>query len=202
MTPTYLSNPVVPSPGSPPWAPPHSSVGLSLCSYSIDQICITVRYKSQETWLFPSLHWECLKNRDHDLFIFTHQVPEARYFTIHSTKYTWQVFQYFSKYFLKKYFILTLASQTSLSPCSLTLNLFSATSSPLRLCLWGHLWVESLVLHLHSLPSLEQLLYDAPNLGILLPWSLEHFTLLFLFLPQIFFLLCCFPCPHSLPLPP
>lgn len=37
------------------------------------------------------------------------------------------------------------------------------------------------------------------NLGILLPWSLEHFTLLVLSLPQILFLLCCFLCPHSLP---
>ena len=87
-------------------------------------------------------------------------------------------------------------------PCSLTLNLFSATSSPLRLCLWGHRWVKSLVLQLHSLPSLEHLLYNVPNLGILLPWSLEHFTLLVLCLPQIFFLLCCFQCPHSLASPP
>ena len=150
--------PVVPSLGSPPWAPPHSS-GLSLCSCSIDQNCIIVCYKSLETWLFPSLHWECFKNRDHILCIFAHQVPEA--WPIRGTKYTWQVFQYFSKYFLKKCFTLTLSSQTSLLPCSLTLNLFSATSSPLGFCLWWHGWVESLVLDLHSLPSLEHLLYDA-----------------------------------------
>lgn len=43
--------PVVPSLGSPPWAPPHSS-GLSLCSCSIDQNCIIVCYKSLET-CFP-----------------------------------------------------------------------------------------------------------------------------------------------------
>lgn len=109
--------------------------------------------------LFPSLHWECFKNRDHILCIFAHQVPEA--WPIRGTKYTWQVFQYFSKYFLKKCFTLTLSSQTSLLPCSLTLNLFSATSSPLGFCLWWHGWVESLVLDLHSLPSLEHLLYDA-----------------------------------------
>ena len=154
-------NPVVPSLGSPPWTPPHSSVGLSLCSCSIDQNCIIVCYESLETWLFPSLHWECFKNRDHDLFIFAHQVPKAWYFTLHSTKYTWQVFPYFRKYFLKKCFALTLSSQPSLLPCSLTLNLFSATSSPLRLSLWWHGWVESLVLDLHSLPSPEHLLYDA-----------------------------------------
>ena len=87
---------MVPSLGSPPWTPPHSSVGLSLCSCSIDQNCIIVCYESLETWLFPSLHWECFKNRDHDLFIFAHQVPKAWYFTLHSTKYTWQVFQYFN----------------------------------------------------------------------------------------------------------
>lgn len=124
--------PVVPSLGSPPWAPPHSS-GLSLCSCSIDQYCIIVCYKSLET-CFPL----CTEN--------ALRTETTSYVSLH-TRYLrpgpYVVPNILGKYFntsvsisWRKCFTLTLSSQTSLLPCSLTLNLFSATSSPLGFCLW------------------------------------------------------------------